>query len=140
MSYDIPLVSYNLEAVYNWISDNGGIPNLGIDIEKLKIHQGSLPPELYTKTKVLINIGDDYIEDLIIAQDGIAFSCDLFERDVYIDNSVFNFYIPIESVVCILDPKNGLGIDIKLDDVEFSQESSDIADSIIDMLSINNIK
>lgn len=129
---------YHLRAIYEWISDNGGIPSLGVCVQTTRYLDGTVPKSMYLKDKVLINISKEKVSNLNIENEKIKFGMEL-------NDGYFEFNIPILAVLCLMDrdTKNGLKIQdseytdpIDIDN-EISRQSIVISNSIIDKITKN---
>jgi len=136
---------YHLRAIYDWITDNGGSPSIGICVDTTRYLNGKIPKEMYNNKQALINISKKYVRNLSIDETGFKFSVDLYGVGDYEKGSFFKFHIPMLGILFLMDPntKNGLKIqsseysDPVLIDSEISRESIVIAQNIIDKLMKN---
>lgn len=137
---------YHLRAIYDWISDNGGIPNIGICVPTTKHLKGKLPKEMDGRKTAVINISKKHVRNLVIDGSGFKFSLDLYGlADHYKPGTFFEFNIPMLGILFLMDlyTKNGLKIqsneyaDPILINDEISRESIVIAQNIIDKITAN---
>ena len=104
---------YLIRALYEWIVDNYLTPHLLVNAQVPGV---SVPEQYIKEGRIVLNVGPNAVEDLLIANDAVSFSARFNE-------GVRHLYVPTVAVLAIYASENGRGMFFS-DEDEFDDESS----------------
>ncbi len=91
---------YLIRALYEWIVDNNFTPHLLVNAE---LNNVSVPLHYVREGRIVLNVGPNAIEELLITNDAVSFSARFNE-------GILDIYVPISAVLAIYASENGRGM------------------------------
>lgn len=98
--------SYLLNAIYDWIVDNGGTPHVVIFADNPEV---IVPQQYVDNGKIVLNISPTASQELLIDTDGMSFSARFGGKP-------FSIYSPIGAVIALYASENNEGISFDPED------------------------
>ena len=106
---------YLLRALYDWIGDNDMTPHILVDAGVAGVE---VPDQAVQKGKVILNIDQAAVRDLVLGNEWLSFSARFSGRS-------FNVSVPVDSVLAIYSKENGQGMMFAQDDGSDSPDGPD---------------
>jgi stringent starvation protein B len=97
---------YLLRALYDWIGDNDMTPHILVDAGVAGVE---VPDQAVQKGKVILNIDQAAVRDLVLGNEWLSFSARFSGRS-------FNVSVPVDAVLAIYSKENGQGMMFAQDD------------------------
>ena len=106
---------YLLRALYDWIGDNDMTPHILVDAGVAGVE---VPDQAVQKGKVILNIDQAAVRDLVLGNEWLSFSARFSGRS-------FNVSVPVDAVLAIYSKENGQGMMFAQDDGSDSPDGPD---------------
>lgn len=106
---------YLLRALFEWIGDNQMTPHILVDAGAPGV---DVPEQAVQKGKVILNIDEAAVRDLVMGNEWLTFSARFSGRQ-------FDVEVPVEAVLAIYSKENGQGMMFAQDDDDDSPDGSD---------------